>query len=174
MSQEFVSPNAEIGQTVLWYPNADLNYRPAPAIVVGTDGRGCLELAVIAPMATMIRTISGARHIGDPYHKISPDVSIDCGGWEGVEERLDRLCGNAPPVEEVDEDAEPGETKEQAAERRRSNGRFVGPSDDEILRVLELHDEGLSYDEIAKRMGEGWNYSRAYNTFKKHGKAVNV
>lgn len=172
MSEKFVSPNAEIGETVLWYPNADMNYRPAPAIVVDTDGRGCLELAVIAPMATMIRTISGARHMSDPYHKISPDVSVDCGGWEGVEERLGRLYGFPETTEECDEGVRNGETREQAAERKRANGRFVGPSDDEILKVLELHYEGLSYEEIAKQMGDGWNYSRAYNTIKKHGKAL--
>lgn len=157
---EYVSkPNAEIGDTVLWYPNADKSYRPAVGIVVGSDGHGCLELAVIEPLSTQFRSRTGVRHIADPYHKISPDVSIDCGGWEFQEEFLTRQS-RAHAAQ-----------NHQYANEQRTAGR-TDPSEEDILTILQLHEEGLGNAEIAERMGDGWNHQKVYHVIKKHGQTV--
>lgn len=74
--------NAEIGDTVLWYNCADTKATPAPAMVVETDGRGVLNLAVFVPHSLNVNPLPGVRHVDTDWVKEHPEVVQRIGGWD--------------------------------------------------------------------------------------------
>jgi hypothetical protein len=72
-------PYAEIGMSVLWYPDGDSRQQPHPAIVtaVGTDS---LCVNIMAPNNYNFMIRDGARHVTDA--RIKEAERREAGAWD--------------------------------------------------------------------------------------------
>lgn len=79
--REFVWPMVAVGEPgILWFPHADKNCPPSPA-VVNEESNGVLTLTVL-PKNAMPFTKTGVRHVDDPFHKTHPQSRAKNGGWD--------------------------------------------------------------------------------------------
>lgn len=84
MTDTFQMPPVEVGEIVLWYPEADTRQEGVPAMVTAVFGR-IINACCIGSLLTEPAKMS-VRHVGDPIlwdDKIqSPNVRRKSGGWE--------------------------------------------------------------------------------------------
>lgn len=80
----------ELGQIVLWYPDADPNAPPHPAMVTAVGQEACC-LNVFGPDTMNMRIREGARHVSDPLARRAETRSE--GSWDFTprDRRLMRL-----------------------------------------------------------------------------------
>ena len=69
------------GDIVLWHPHADRKNYPVPALVVDAGAGGSLTLNCFPKLAREF-TKTGVRHLDDPFHKTTQEVTLTSGGWE--------------------------------------------------------------------------------------------
>jgi hypothetical protein len=72
-------PTAEIGDIVYWYPDADHDATPHPAIVT-SDGQYALTLNVMGPDLKTFRIHTGVLHIDHP--KARREETREDGAWD--------------------------------------------------------------------------------------------
>lgn len=95
-----------VGQTVEWFPHADRNAGSCAAIVTG-QRRGALDLSVVNPGSSSLKTKNGVLHVDDPDLKRLGDNAVVNGGWDytpyakAIQERFDELDAKLQSFQEM-------------------------------------------------------------------------
>lgn len=129
MSQ-YTSPNATIGQIVRWWSHGDTNQKPTAAIVVDTDGKGCLSLSLVRKYAADFNSVEGARHVSDPILQSNPNLARSTGAWDFVENQQPVVDPSVPLLNQ-----------------------------DSIRQAIyRMADTGMSTSEITSALGRPWRF----------------
>tara|TARA_R110002051_G_scaffold25842_1_gene62749 strand:- start:233 stop:691 length:459 start_codon:yes stop_codon:yes gene_type:complete len=147
-----------VGANCVWYSHADVNHTPSVGIVTAIKQPGVLTLYLFPGSGGMPRMVDNCYHVDSERLQDNRNIRVEYGGWdtvEAAEERRQLLINlKKRPVE-----AAPPEPEEQA-------------DVEEHVRIMDLYDNNVTLDEIAKQMGEGWGLKKVSKVIKEHAQAT--
>lgn len=78
-------PTPEIGQTVQWFPKADVTNGARSAIVTSIEAPGRVSITIWAKNGEVI-FLEGVRHLSDDIHTKNPhnQTTENYGGWDFI------------------------------------------------------------------------------------------
>jgi hypothetical protein len=138
--------NPCVGQTVVWYPHADINQDPYAAIVTEVKIEGVFVIYKFPKGGGVPIRETNVHHVDDQRLKDSPQVANRYGGWDTIqkaEERRWHAEEAAVERKERQRASEEARLKEKEAE--------VLTNPDERIRIL--NERGFDAEAIANELG---------------------
>lgn|SRR5574340_904280 len=74
-----------VGRMVLWYPRANRQHAPCPAVVTTAGNGDCLKLLVFRPSGAAVER-NGVRHVDDPFYLEHVQVAENVGSFDFLDQ----------------------------------------------------------------------------------------